>query len=436
MKLYKYQEVGRDYLARNDRALLADDPGLGKTAQTLKALVSGARVLIVCPLIAKGVWKKEASMWVPDFSFYDIKNKKLFRWPVANEICTVTYDNLPSKIPIDVPTGLVVVLEECHIVKNQKAKRTKKVRELCALTRLISGNRVWGLSGTPILSSPADLWNVLEAIGLSKRMYKNKKTFVSMHGGELVHRFMGLQSFYVYEWGGKISPEAKRIFNKYCLRRKKEDVLADLPDKIYDNIILPLDYDKDKACKNFEELLKSSNITIGDLECKISESSYFKDIDISELAKARSLLATSKIPAMVEYIEDMEEQGTPLVVFSAHRAPIDALKDRPGWCVITGNTCETDRVSIVNRFQNGELKGVGATIRAAGIALTLTKASRCLFVDREWTPALNRQAEDRLHRVGQKNSVQISTLVYNHPIELRVYDVLLRKQQYEKGVLE
>ena len=144
-----------------------------------------------------------------------------------------------------------------------------------------------------------------------------------------------------------------------------------------------------------------------------------------EFAKIRAMLAESRIPAMLEIVESYEDSETPLVVFSAHRKPIDELANREGWAVITGDVKPEDRRNIVKRFQAGELKGIGLTISAGGTGLTLTRASNELFVDLDWTPANNIQSEDRCVRIGATtDKVLIMRLSSNHPLDKHIHALL------------
>jgi hypothetical protein len=173
---------------------------------------------------------------------------------------------------------------------------------------------------------------------------------------------------------------------------------------------------------------KTESLSIEDLDnarefMLSSSSSAFEAI-----SNGRRLLAIAKIPAMLEFIEDYEEQAEPLVVFSAHRAPIDLLATREGWAVITGDTPASERTRIEDDFQAGKLKGVAGTIKAAGTAITLTRAHHSLFVDREFTPGLNEQAEDRVCRIGQTRGVVIHDLIANHPLDRILFEILGRKK--------
>jgi superfamily II DNA or RNA helicase len=147
-------------------------------------------------------------------------------------------------------------------------------------------------------------------------------------------------------------------------------------------------------------------------------------------------LAKAKIEAMLQIVEEYEEQEEPLVVFSAHRAPIDLLEGREGWAVITGDTRPEDRTKIEDAFQRGELRGIACTIKAGGVAITLTRASHALFVDLEWTPALNAQAEDRICRIGQSRGVIITILVADHPLDIRIAQLLAQKRVYIEGSVD
>jgi SNF2 family DNA or RNA helicase len=208
----------------------------------------------------------------------------------------------------------------------------------------------------------------------------------------------------------------------------REDVISDLPKKTWKEIPVDLDYETRAICDRLYEEFKSSGI---DIEKAIKEAieSKSKKISIESWSKIRQALATAKIPSMISIIEDYEDQEEPLVVFSAHRSPIDFLNGRKGWAVITGDTPSDERSKIEKDFQSGKYKCLAGTIQAAGVAITLTRAAHALFVDLSPTPGLNAQAEDRLCRIGQNRGVLISTFVANHPIEKNIYKILRTKNE-------
>lgn len=140
---------------------------------------------------------------------------------------------------------------------------------------------------------------------------------------------------------------------------------------------------------------------------------------------------------MLEYIEECEEQEVPLVVASAHLAPIDALLGRPGWATITGDTPAEDRQAIVRAFQDGKLNGVGLTVQAGGVGLTLTRAWKLLAVDMDWVVSNNAQVEDRICRIGQKSDkIEIIRMVSDHPLDKHVMRLIAWKQTLIEQAVE
>jgi hypothetical protein len=136
-------------------------------------------------------------------------------------------------------------------------------------------------------------------------------------------------------------------------------------------------------------------------------------------------------------VESFEEANEPVVVFSAHRAPIAAMAKRQGWAVIMGDTNQSDREDAVQAFQAGMLKGIACTIKAGGVGITLTKASKMIFCDLEWNPALNLQAEDRICRIGQTASnLQYIRLVSDCAMDLHVLKLIDKKKDLIEASIE
>jgi SWI/SNF-related matrix-associated actin-dependent regulator of chromatin subfamily A-like protein 1 len=422
--LYPYQRVGVQWLATKYGALLADDMGLGKTAQTLAALPASIGVVVVAPALAKGVWKKEVPMWRPHLTPRVLEGRGNFRWPEKGEVIIVNYDILPEaheKACKDkdckgcaaflkaVPKGTVVVADEAHNLKNSKAQRTLRFRAMAQAARE-AGGRTWLLTATPLLNRPQELWSIYQAAGIAQEAFGTFKQFVRLFNGRPA-KFGG------FTWGEPNEEEIIERIRAVSLRRTKDEVLTDIPGKRI--MTVPVDIDA-KTLRLCDSLLEQ----MGGAE-RVLELLATKKLDFEKLSAVRAALASAKIPAMVAHIEEYEE---PLVVFSAHRAPVDLLREREGWRVITGDTSSEERSEIVERFQNGELKGIGCTIKAGGVAITLTRACHELFVDREWTPGLNAQAEDRCYRIGQKRGVLVKVLEADHILDSRMNELLGLKQ--------
>lgn len=462
-QLYPFQRQGAVKLASRKRFVLADDMGLGKTRQVVFAVPENAPVVIVCPALVKGVWRREFNALRPEFDVTVINGLSNFRWPRRGEVVIVNYDILPpaplgkclatgcaqkrrynrttcSKhreknipCPLDqcllcgcmrhegtdcleielggliAPQGLVIAADEAHMLKTPKSKRTQAFRNLANVARLRSGF-TWLVTGTPLLNRVQELWALLECADLAREVFGTYDEFVRV--------FHGKKNFF----GGYDFPKLKDLdigedvaskLSAVMLRRSKSEVLPQLPSKAYDDIDVDLGAVLERECDKF----------IREAHVDISDPAFVEKIPFSQISRLRAKLATVKIPFMEEFVEGYEDADEPLVVFSAHRGPIQRFEKREGWATITGNTSSEERTRIAAAFQAGKLKGVAGTIDAMGVGVTLTRASHALFVDLEWTPALNQQAEDRIHRISQERPVMIHRLVGSHKLERRVIEL-------------
>lgn len=458
LALFPFQKVGVTWLASRQAGLLADDMGLGKTIQALTAMPENAPILVIGPAVAKYVWATEAKKWRPDLKVTMLEGRKSFKWPAPGEMVVTNYDIIDSPTTAPAP-GTVVIADEAQCLKNSKTQRTSRFRDIGAAARN-NGGKTWILTATPLMNRPGELWSVLQAAGIAREAFGSWENFVRL--------FDGVQD----RWGAMVwgtpDPSVPELLRKVSLRREKKDVLPDLPEKRYREIIVDLDEKTRKACMKAASVLETYtrfNAINGDPTPEQVRSNTLKtsredmvnrmgedvvhsveeadrilkqmvSLNFEDMSRARAALATAKIPALIKLVEEYEEQEEPVVVFSAHRAPIDAFASREGWRVITGDTPAEERVEIQQAFQDGKLKGVAGTIDSAGTALTLTRASNAIFVDLEWTPALNTQAEDRILRIGQTRGVLITILVANFPLDQRVTALLQTKKRIIQKSIE
>lgn len=391
--------------------LIGDEPGLGKTMQALGAIDAGVPVVIVAPAVAKGVWLREIARWRPDMTPAVLSGRGSFRVPQPGEAVILNPDILPSleeeqedgllvklKPFAGMLPGTILVADECHAFKSSKALRTKRFRAL-AKAVWAAGGKVWGLTGTPLLNRPEELASLLTTFGLFAECFGSWTRYLRVMNGQKAY-------FGGYTWG-KPTPAAIEGIRRVMLRRLRADVLPQLPSKLYEQVDVAIDKATQKACEEAAAALQAAGKS---LEMAVFESQT-AGAAFEQLSRLRAALATAKLPRLLEMLPEYEDAEEPVLVFSAHRAPIDALATRPGWAVITGDTPAKDRTMIEDLFQQGKLKGIGATIQAAGVAITLTRAHQAIFVDLAWTPAMNQQAEDRICRIGQTRGVIIKTLV-------------------------
>ena len=407
--LYPFQVKGVNWLAQRTRSLLGDDMGLGKTVQALVSLPKDAATLVIAPAAVKYNWRNEAAKWTPNFKVTVLEGRNSFRFPQAGEIVIINYDILPASLEKAEPATIAeiaklhIIADECHRCKNYKTARSKRVS---VLTK--NAKAVIGLTGTPLMNRPGDLYGVLSSLNMAYETFGGWGNYMRLFNAQQ-DRWGGIQ------WGTPDASVPERL-RRVMIRRKKDDVLPDLPALTITTLAINGVSDSlSRRMDAFEEEW-GDVMAAGDLP------------PFEEFSSIRAALAESRIPAMMEMAEDHEEQNIPLVIASAHTAPINALAEREGWAVITGATKAEDRAGIVTRFQAGELKGLGITILAGGVGITLTRAAKMLFVDLDWVPANNAQCQDRIRRIGQTaKKVEIVRMVSNHTLDQHVMSLLAEK---------
>lgn len=431
--LYPFQVEGVDWLSKGSHRLLADDMGLGKTVQTLMALPKECAAMVIAPAAVKYNWKQEAEKWRPDLQATVISGSKSFRLPGMGEVVIVNYDILPKyvepvkispqskpwELKVEWPNELmanhakkvILIIDEAQRVKNYKTKRSKRVKGLC-----MSVSKVWALTGTPLENRPQDLYGILESLQMQMKVF----------GGW--NKFVGYMNGYRDAWGGYIwgtpKPIVPELLRRVMLRRKREEVLPDLPCKKYTYIKCPL---PNELKNEMDVLWQTYNSVLKEKELPPFE----------KFSEIRNKLAISRFDYLVELVEEHEEDNIPLVVFSAHVDPLNKLAEREGWAKITGQTPAEQRQKVVNEFQSGNLKGVAVSIKAGGVGLTLTRAWKAIFVDLDWVPGANQQAEDRICRIGQTSQkVEIVRMCSDHVLDSHVMELISWKMSLIENAIE
>jgi len=399
----------------------------GKTVEALCALGPYWRVLVLCPASLKLNWLDECRTWVPRYESSVLEGRDGWRYPDEGEILIGNWEIMPEYLKADlwnlkrnkekqvealaiesamgeIPEDLVVVVDEAHALKG-KSYRSRAVRSLGQRAA-----RVWGLTGTPMLNRPLDLWGILSNLGLVNEVFGGWNKFTKL--------FNGIKN----KWGGwefgTPEPEVPERLRRVMLRRLRSEVLPDLPDKTIKTITVEgnmspiLKRKMDTLWGTYEEDIKG--------KCELPPFEKFSEV--------RAHLAESRIKALDEIVDEYEESETPVVVFSAFRAPIFHLGMREAWGYVVGGMNPNKKKKFVEDFQAGKLKGIALTIEAGGVGLTLTQAHHVVFCDLDWTPALNQQAEDRVARIGQEaNKIVITRLQSNHPLDIHVTELLAEK---------
>lgn len=434
--LYTYQVFGVDWLSKGKKRLLADEMGCGKTVTTICAIPKNARTIIIVPAGLRYNWVQELEKWRSEIQITVLKGEGIFKIPEKNEAVIISYDSLPkwlepvAKDPnkkwdliVEMDNNTRKLLSECILiadevqkVKNYKTARAKRVKGLS-----MSCGRVWGLTGTPLYNRPPDLFGVLDNLNMQYEVFKGWNNFVKLMNGQR-------GGWGSYEWGEPDS-SVPELIRKVMLRRLRSEVLPELPDKTYTFITVDLPKELQSDCDDLWE--EWGDYIQAQFNEKKSDLPPFE-----EFAKIRAKLAESRISVLEDLVEEHEDSEIPLIVFSDHKLPVETIGKRKGWAFITGDTSPKRRQEIVNDFQDGKLRGVACTIKAGGTGLTLTKAWKAIFVDLNWVPAENEQAQDRLVRISQKsNKVEIVQLVSNHPLDLHIQKLINWKSNIARKAL-
>jgi SNF2 family DNA or RNA helicase len=453
--LYDYQKVGVDFLIGVERALLADDMGLGKTLQIIAVLErSGSKkVLIVAPNSMKYVWKREIAKWSPESTVQVVDGDKTTRITQImgeQKYTIMNYEALRLHASISSGRKPVATLEpaldrqwdalvfdEAHRIKNRAATMTLVSRALA-----VRSKRVYHVTGTPIMNRSSELWSLLNI--LHPKTYGSFWAFAEKFC-KVYHDGYG---WIVEDFTDPTHPRVQLLrdtLKPLMIRRTKKEVLKDLPEKQVQQIWVDLDGSQKKIYDQMENAMLTELDTGQKISAAvvIAQITRLKQITIDPhlmIAESEVEISGAKIEALMDLVEGLN--GQKFAVFSQFAKAISRLStkfDKLGiqHVVISGEVTGEDRDTAVERFQTDpDCRAILLTTQAGGQGLTLTAASTAIFLDKCWTPALNIQAQDRLHRIGQKNPVTIYELLTNQSVEEYIEDLLAKKQQIFDQTIE
>ena len=367
---------------------LADEQGLGKTVEALTAIEADGAfpAVVVCPASMKLGWERETQRWLPHRSVTVVHGRGAV--PREAEITIVNYEVVAAHhhaLTRKRPRALVV--DESHYCKNPQAKRTQAVRRMAAA--VAPGGLRLALSGTPVLNHAEELIAQLRIIG---RM----EEFGS--GASFARQFRGQVSEERLHWH----------MRRACfVRRLKSEVLPQLPPKR--QVVIPVALTNESEYRLAErdviEWLRSQPLDLSELNARIAAT--LRAQRLAQLGTLQRLAARGKLAAALAWIEDFLASDEPLVVFARHVEVQRAVLARfPRAAHLLGEDSLERREAAIGAFQqpDGPQLIVCAT-RVAAQGITLTRASNVAFLELEWTPAMHDQAEDRCHRIGQRDAV-------------------------------
>tara|TARA_R110000803_G_scaffold39315_3_gene84811 strand:- start:2795 stop:4534 length:1740 start_codon:yes stop_codon:yes gene_type:complete len=419
---YEHQKVAIEKLLGNNKFILADDMGVGKTTSAvIAAIESGVKkILIICPATLKFNWKREIENYTNE-TITIVDGKK---WG-SSKFIIVNYDILKNFHSTDKKDNLniindenfdLVIMDEAHYVSNSKAQRTKLVNDITSRV-----NRVWLLTGTPMTSRPMNYYNLLKIV--ESRVTNNWVGYVKRYcEGYQINR--GGRKIWLTNGASNLDELRDRTKQK-VLRRLKEEIL-DLPDKIITPIFLELNSNEYK--KEVGEYLdwadKNGNESLS--------------IQLTKLMKVRQIIANEKLKNTFELVDQCLEQDKKVIVFTNFTNPLMEIwsKYKKISVPLYGKMNQQQRQESVDSFQNDpKIKVFVSNIKSGGVGITLTEAEVVIFNDLSFVPSDMSQAEDRAFRIGQKKNVSCLYPIFDNTLERVIYNMVQRKKRIIDTVL-
>lgn len=424
-RLLPYQRVGVKFLTEAKRAILADDVGLGKTAQAIRAAleINAKHVLVVTKKSLLHNWTCEIQRWA-GCSAYVLTTQNTF---VPERFVVTNYETVIKRTGELIRQDFdVLVVDEAAAIKNRKARRTKAIYQLAKNIPY-----VWLLTATPTPNSPDEIWSLLHCI--RPKAYSSYWSFVEKH-------FITRPNFF----GGRDivsvkNPDAlAQELAPMVLRRDKTRL--NLPPLTEETIWLSLDGEQRRIYRELRQYF----VTILDEEKVVTAPSV-----LAQLTRLRQVLCSPaliggpdesiKTDALFELLEEYTPQHKVLVftTFASYVKLLLPKLEQFGAVAITGDTPMHERAQAVERLNNDPNTRVFiGTIQAAGEGLNLQAADIVIFLNKSWVPSENEtQAIGRAHRQGQKNPVHVVNLVVAKTVDEYIEEVLAAKKQRTDAVL-
>ena len=409
LTLYPYQKVGVKFVDRaGGRCLIADAPGLGKTVQAIGyAQLHNLKTLIVCPLSVTINWQREIKKFTGKKS--TIWDSKHYDGELDNQFHIVHYDAVPKiDKALRAQTFDLLVCDEATFLKNRQTIRAKSVLGSWKERRKYPGIKTKYsifLTGTPVMSRPIEAFSLLNF--LDKDRFNNFYHFVERYGG----------------WKGDAPRNLQDLHDRtkdLVIRRKKDEVLKELPKKQRNDLYVELTKDEKKE---YQALLKE---VFGKWKMDGKPS-------VTHMPKLQAFLIQKKMPRLIEMIDEFLDNDRSILIFSCYIQPLKFLLEHYGnkAAILTGEMNRNQRQETIDKLTNGEAKVGLFSIRAAGMGIDgLQKIiDTVVFLDMDWVPANHEQAEDRTHRIGQTNQVQAYYMICEESIDEYMRDILKDKQQ-------
>lgn len=402
--------------------ILADEMGLGKTIQTIAFLLSNKdkKSIVITPTALIYNWKNELEKFAPTLKVGLLHAAKSEREKILDnidnyDVILTTYTTYKNDIDKYKNINFdYCIIDEAQNIKNPDAIITKAIKNVNAKVR-------FALTGTPIENNLMELWSIFDFI-MPGYLY-NKSKFKS-----------------IFVNNDKNIIELKNLIKPFILRRTKKEVITELPDKIEQKIIIDLEKEHKRAYKGYVNLITR----------KIKENNQDNITVFSYLTKLRQLCLSpelmvknyqgknSKLDVLINIINDSSDEK--ILVFSQFTKVLEVIgkrlnEENISYSYLDGKTSAKDRVKLVEEFNTNNNKVFLISLKAGGTGLNLTSANIVVHFDPWWNPAVEDQASDRAHRIGQKNVVNVIKLIAKDTAEERVINLQETKKELIEDVI-
>ena len=397
--LHFYQDYGIAWLkgtiSDTGAALLADESGLGKTVQSLQALVNEPkRTLVVCPAVVVPHWAEQCQKWIGAESVR-LNRKNLDSWTAG--IGVISYDTMRN-LHKQMPVAQAVILDEIHYASNSRAGRSKALAEYLNRCRAFGLNQVIGLSGTPMLVRPRDLWHPLNLLWPGR--FGSWFQFTERYCDGRKEEIPGAGEVWISDGASNLD-ELKTRLSSLMIRRTRAECL-ELPDRLRTVIPVALP----------AKVLKG-----------LQETARYLPSEGQELSKLLQSIEPHKLDAAAQLAEDLILQGQRPLILTMRRKSAGDLGERLNCPWVTGEMDAEKRKDIL-------LSGTGpavATIYSVTTGIDLTAFNALIIVGLDWVPSTLLQAEARIYRIGQHNPVNIYYLVGEHTIDEQIRERVVER---------
>ncbi len=426
---FKWLKTLKEY---NLSGILADEMGLGKTLQTITFIQKEyenktlGSAIIICPKSLIYNWYDEIKKFTNDLKVLIFNGNKNIRTKLLNDIKSydiilTSYGIVQKDIDILKKYNFnICIIDEAQNIKNKSSKNTISLREL-------NVNHKFALTGTPIENSIDELWSIFNFLmpGYLHSHGKFKTLYEDTNNSLMLHK--------------KISP--------FVLRRLKKNVLKELPPKIETKIMVDLNEDQKKLYYSYINKFKN------EFDTKDSNDKTLKFRMLSALTRLRQIccdprvisedydFGSSKIDLLMDILDEHIKNNKKIIVFSNFTSILEIIKEKFEKCNIKykyldGSIPSKDRLDIVNDFNKNDYNIFLISLKAGGFGLNITSAEIVIHFDPWWNNAVENQATDRAHRIGQKNTIHVIKLITKGTIEEKIFEIQERKNNLINSIIK